>query len=747
MDLVKKTIRHTSAMMTLWAKLAAINLKQLNHSYQTLLDLQQKEFDLFSLNLPLLTTSALEYGIDYAQRLIIFWDILRLRGNQYLEHIASGQPPVLIFKYKMILDGRTFKHPVNYGLVKIRPPKGVVIDNTKRPYVIIDPRAGHGSGIGGFKDDSQVGIALKAGHPVYFVIFFPEPEPGQNLHDITLAEEKFLRKVAKRHPNSPKPCLIGNCQGGWAAMALAAAHPDVAGVTVINGAPLAYWAGENGKNPMRFAGGILGGSWLAQLAGDLGNGKFDGAHLILNFEALNPANALWKKYYNLFANLDHEENHFLKFERWWGGFSLMNTKEMRSIVDNLFIGNKLAHGKVSLDRNSHIDLRNNNLPLIIFCSDGDNITPPQQALNWIADIYPDILGLKLAGKVIVYLVHQSVGHLGIFVSGSIAKKEHRQIVDLLNYVEHLPPGLYEMIIGQDPDTQEPRYSVKLEERTIEHIHELGHPAQKREKALFNIATAISDFNATAYDFLISPFMRLWMNESLAEWLRELHPLRTSRYLISDSNPLITVLTMLAPAIRKNRQPTSPDNPFLAIQGATSEMINASVDTLKEIRDSSAELLFYAFYGVLDLFLPEDLPFRENLAESSAKTDDKELDQHIIATLEGDVPEAIIRILLLLIRAEGFTHGAHFSRGIEKLRQSGPFQTLSQADLRHIVNVQTVIIEYDSKLAIKTLPRLLKTTEAREQALFTVHNVLTALESPVPEKAQKMLNKISDLLQA
>ena len=45
--------------------------------------------------------------------------------------------------------------------------------------MIVDPRAGHGPGIGGFKEDSEVGVALSAGHPVYFVIFFPDPCPGR----------------------------------------------------------------------------------------------------------------------------------------------------------------------------------------------------------------------------------------------------------------------------------------------------------------------------------------------------------------------------------------------------------------------------------------------------------------------------------------------------------------------------------------------------------------------------------------
>jgi hypothetical protein len=46
---------------------------------------------------------------------------------------------------------------------------------------------------------------------------------------------------------------------------------------------------------MRYTGGLLGGSWLTALMGDLGNGKFDGAWLVANFENLNPANTFWTK--------------------------------------------------------------------------------------------------------------------------------------------------------------------------------------------------------------------------------------------------------------------------------------------------------------------------------------------------------------------------------------------------------------------------------------------------------------------
>jgi hypothetical protein len=84
------------------------------------------------------------YGVDVAQRSILFWDALRRRGNNFLEHERQGLPPVLRFDYEIVMDGRSFKRPVNYALLRILPPKGVTVDAKRRPYVIIDPRGGHG---------------------------------------------------------------------------------------------------------------------------------------------------------------------------------------------------------------------------------------------------------------------------------------------------------------------------------------------------------------------------------------------------------------------------------------------------------------------------------------------------------------------------------------------------------------------------------------------------------------------------
>ncbi|HWR67595.1 MAG TPA: DUF3141 domain-containing protein, partial [Desulfomonilia bacterium] len=140
-----------------------------------------------------------EYLLDAAQRTVLYWDVMRQRGNQYLEHISEKAPNVLQFDYEVLMSGRTLPQPVNYGIVKIRPPKGTTIDDRKRPFVIFDPRAGHGPGIGGFKAESEIGEAMRAGHPCYFVGFTPNPEPGQTIEAVIDAWAVFLGKVADLH--------------------------------------------------------------------------------------------------------------------------------------------------------------------------------------------------------------------------------------------------------------------------------------------------------------------------------------------------------------------------------------------------------------------------------------------------------------------------------------------------------------------------------------------------------------------
>jgi pimeloyl-ACP methyl ester carboxylesterase len=671
------------------------------------------------------------YLTDSMQRGVLFLDAMRQRGNQFLEHTRSGLPPVLHFEYDMVLDARTFERPVNYALVKIVPPAGVSIDPKRRPYVIIDPRAGHGPGIGGFKDDSQVGVALREGHPVYFVIFFPTPEPGQTLLDVCAAERRFVEHVRALHPKSPKPAIVGNCQGGWAAMMLAASHPEDTGPIVINGAPMSYWGGawQDGPsdNPMRYAGGMLGGTWLASLSSDLGAGVFDGAYLVQNFENLNPANTYWDKYYTVYRSVDTEVPRFLEFERWWGGFYLMNREEIEWITQNLFVGNRLWTGGTSAGAGKVFDLREIRSPIILFASMGDNITPPQQAFNWVADVYGSTDEIKARGQVIVGLLHESAGHLGIFVSGSVAKKEHAQIVSVLQSIEALPPGLYGMAIRETTGKGgKPGYEVEFRERRLEDIAARLNRFKRKDEAAFEAVEKVSNFNQTAYELFARPWVQAMSNEATAKAARELHPLRAERWMLSDLNPWLAWLGPAAEMVREQRSALDTGSVPRQSEQAMSELISAGLDYYRAVRDAASEAMFFQTFGsMFALTMQEDL--RADADERKAREDaSRALVNQALASIDtGGYAEALARLGYLLAR-HGEPLPLHRLQLRDEMRAdyADLLPDVDPAEWHRLRGTQEVIVRNAPEQALATLPKLLASKADRERLMALVEHLMT-----------------------
>jgi pimeloyl-ACP methyl ester carboxylesterase len=691
----------------------------------------------------------LEYSTDCCQRGVLFWDTIRQRGNDFLEHERAGKPPLLVYDYEISVDGRQLDRPVNYALVRIIPPTGVAIDEKKRPFVIVDPRAGHGPGIGGFKQDSQVGVALKGGHPVYFVIFFPRPEPGQTLPDVCQAEALFVRAVADRHPSSPKPAIVGNCQGGWATMLLAASHPDITGPVVINGAPMSYWSGSwhggEGENPMRYLGGLMGGSWLALLTSDLGNGLVDGAHFVANFERLNPANTFWSKYYRLFANVDTEPPRFLGFERWWGGYFLMNEAELEWILDNLFVGNRLARGEAQAAPHSFIDLKAIRSPIVVFSSAGDNITPPQQALNWIADAYQSTEEIKANGQVIVGLLHEDVGHLGIFVSGRVAKKEHAKIVDVLRHIESLRPGLYVMEIDESRDASgKIKYDVTIEERRLEDLRRLNK-LERRDEQPFEVVADVSALTEKAYTTFVRPFVRPLVNEQTAELARTFHPLRFQRWALSDLNPWLWPLSGLAASVKANRHAAPPSNPYRQLEKATSDMITAGLNLYRDLRDATMETMFFQVYGtaaVLRGAAEAVAPAAAGVADSRATPQVRET---LAAIGQGGYPEAVALIGALLGRGAGSIPLERLELVERLIRGDDVLSRLPADEVRRIRAAQAVVAELEPERGLQSLPDLLPDSSDRQRLLDLLNEAVAEVE-PTPNQ-QVVLDQVRSVLQA
>jgi hypothetical protein len=536
------------------------------------------------------------YQRDLWERTVLFWDTLRQRADNMIAHERAGKPPLLDFDYELILDARRFVRPVNYALLRITRYGDKCLedclDPAKPPVMIVDPRAGHGPGIGGFKRDSEVGIAMHEGYPVYFVVFYPEPVRGQTMADVLHTLRRFAEEVTKRHNGKPA-ILYGNCQAGWAVAILAADCQGLTAPAVLNGSPLSYWAGESGVNPARVSGGLLGGAWLTHLTSDLGDGRFDGAWLVQNFENLKPE-GVWEKYANLFSHIDKERERFLEFERWWNGFYFLSREEMLSIVENLFIGNNLERGKLRICPDCVVDLRRIRNPLVVFASHGDNITPPHQALGWIPTVYSGTDDLKEAGQRIVYLINPHVGHLGIFVSASVARLEHRAILDNLKRIETLPPGLYEMKIDnptEDPDCGRDAYSVRFEKRRVE---DLQFPENR------NAFRRVAELSAQV-DALYSATMGKWieatstpLSSQLLEWL---HPMRVSRYAFaSDFNPWLRAFAPIAASIARDRHAVPETNSLKVCELEMFDTVHDLITRGRELRDQGYEFWFEALYG-------------------------------------------------------------------------------------------------------------------------------------------------------
>ncbi|CEG59147.1 DUF3141 domain-containing protein [Legionella fallonii] len=537
------------------------------------------------------------YPIDYWQRSVLFFDTLRERANNMMEHEKQGLPLLLNFKYELVMDGRTLDPKTNYALIKILEVGDECFekcfDPTLSPVIIVDPRAGHGPGIGGFKRDSEVGIAMHSGHPVYFVIFYPEPIPHQKLADVLTTLRHFVEKVQALHEGN-SPILYGNCQAGWMLALLASDCVGSVGLTVMNGSPVSYWANnEEEANPMQLLGGLLGGVWSARFLSDLKDGTFDGAWLVSNFEILNPTTTIWDKYYGLFDQMDVEQERFLEFERWWNGFYQFSQEEITATVNNLFVGDQLERGEMLIHPGCVYDLKRIQSPIVVFASQGDQITPPRQALHWIRTIYPTTQALKKAKQRIVYLLHPSVGHLGIFVSAKVVRLHHRAILEHGTAIEQLKPGLYEMVIVNptgDPDCSKEQYHVRFEERDITELC-TSSPTQPFEKV-----RQVSEANDLLYQSVMQPLVRSTSNPFLSWWLEKTHPMRLSRYVFSEKiNPLMKSIELLGQSIKANRQIIPESNYFKKIEHEMAETIRDSLESARTMRNEFMISLFDTLY--------------------------------------------------------------------------------------------------------------------------------------------------------
>ncbi len=692
-----------------------------------------------------ITAALPEYLVDAFQRSILFLDLLRQRGNEEIEITSRPMATVLSFSHEVLMDGRSLPRPMNYTLSRIVPPSGIEIDPRKRPVVVVDPRAGQGPGVGGFKAESEIGDALNAGHPVYFIGFGATPEPGQQFLDVVEGQVRFFERVVELHPDAPRPFAIGNCQAGYQTLMVAILRPDLFGPCLVAGSPMSYWQGVHGKNPMRYAGGLLGGSWLTAMASDLGKGKIDGTALILNFDILNPANWLWGKQYEVYTHVDTDAARYLKFEKWWGDFIQLNGDELQFLVDNLFIGDRLTRNQLHSRNGTIFDLRTIASPIIVFTSMADNISPPPQTLGWIVDLYRDVDDIRATGRTIVYCVSQEIGHLAIFVSAKVGAKEDEEFVQLIDVIDCLPPGLFEMVIAPRPADVPATgfvtgdWIARFEARSLDDVRALGRNSPEDDRAFAAVAR-VSEMNLSLYRTFLQPFVRAIANQPMADMARAMDPLRLSYTIFADKNPWMKGLQPLAASVSAARKPVAPDNPLLALQKQVSDQITTALDSYRVARDRLEEQMFFGFYGspfVQALLginedavvrpVPETSP--EKLAARQAQTD-----AYAAMRETGGFDEALTRAVLY-VRTADRALDQRCALALNVARQH--LMRLSLAEFKVLVRNQFFVLQLEPERAIEALPSLVPEVEARKKLLKQVRAIASAGDPLTPAERDRL----------
>jgi hypothetical protein len=426
---------------------------------------------------------------------------------------------------------------------------------------------------------------------------------------------------------------------------------------------------------------------------------------------------------------------------------------MQAIADQLFVGNRLTSGDLRCSNGIRVDLRNIHCPIIVFCSWGDDITPPQQALHWILDLYDHEDEIVAAGQTIVYCLHQSIGHLGIFVSGKVATKEHGELALAMDMIDLMPPGLYEAVItGIDENVENPElvrgnYLFSLETRTLGDIRAFGGNSPDDDLA-FATVSRVSEINQGLYSSLMRPAVRSAVTETSADLMRHSHPNRLRFEMFADENPLMRPVADWAEKVRENRRPVSPDNPLLAFERMVSEMITGGLEMWGKARDTVTEAFFFNTYGSPMLQAMVGLRSegaavgrrmaRDLAREAYAKQVKAHLEQFVD---QGGLIAAVVRALIYVRLPEGKVD----ERGFAALKQISAelpeAQRVGLTRFKEIVKEQYLILLLDMERAITALPKLLSDDRRQcEGAMALVRRVLAA-RGALPEEGRRRLERV------
>jgi hypothetical protein len=331
----------------------------------------------------------------------------------------------------------------------------------------------------------------------------------------------------------------------------------------------------------------------------------------------------------------------------------------------------------------------------------------------------------------------------------VAKKEHAQIVSVLQTIERLPPGLYAMEINQRTGADgQPEYDVEFRERQLEQVAQRLNRFQREDEKPFEAVEAISEFNQRAYELFARPLVQAMSNEFTAELLRRFHPLRVQHWAVSDLNPWLAWVGPAAAFVRERRQAVEPDQPLRQLERMGSDILSATLDLYRAVRDAATEAAFFSVYAnAYTMYLAD-----RQRGALPAPVETRELPfvkETLASVAEGGYPEAVARIGYLLMRRGEPLPLARLQTRDELARDyAALLPEVTPDQFRRIRGEQEIIASSEPEQAIASLPQLLSDPADRARLLTLLDKLIAdpRVQAAQPSEHQlEMLERIRGVL--
>jgi len=289
------------------------------------------------------------------------------------------------------------------------------------------------------------------------------------------------------------------------------------------------------------------------------------------------------------------------------------------------------------------------------------------------------------------------------------------------------------------------YNVRFEERDISDILTLDDGQE--DEADFPAVAAVSEMNDRLYQAFVGPWVRMSVTEPFARLMRQLHPLRVTRYAFSDRNPFLLPLKTLVPIVKENRRPVPDDNLFLTMEKSFSVGMETMLNCYRDIRDDTQEFLFKCIYRNPWMKVLFSGAQTEEIRQPAAvakkregESDPSERKRWLSAMEKGGFAQGIIRIMVAMAGADHIIDRREFVVSEKIVKANDKLRKLKPSDFRQMVKEQSRILETDKERALASLPKLLPSNDERIEAFEIARNIADA-DFIMAEEEAVLLEKI------